>query len=98
MEMTEKQQAALDRRHSYQGMTVAQGVDYVMKQLTAGDIRYASDPARGECRGFAALGDRYDHNLLLPHVKRFDSRNKKLMAFLTAVIEGVDQKIKCYHR
>ena len=38
----------------------------IMKTLSVEDILYASDPARGEYKGFAALHDLCDANMLLP--------------------------------
>ncbi len=52
----------------FQGMGVAEGAEFVMAQLSREDIEYAADPARGEYRGFAALHDRMDANMILPFV------------------------------
>ena len=46
--------------------TVDDGVRHVLQQLTPDMVAYASSPERGEYRGFAALHDLCDANLLLP--------------------------------
>ena len=57
---------------AFRGMSVAQGADHVMSQLTPDQVAYAADPARGEYRGFAALHDKVDANMLLPFADEDD--------------------------
>lgn len=39
----------------------------IVSRLTDDQKDYAGDPARGECRGFAALHDLMDANMILPY-------------------------------
>ncbi len=70
--------------------TVEQGVKFVIDQLTPELMAYAKSPARGSDRGFAALHDRCDANLLLP--ARANKGNDT--AYLNAVMEGVNAFIR----
>jgi len=55
-----------DKQPALLYMTIEQGVAHVVGQLSTADVLYAGSPARGEFRGFAALHDRMDANMLLP--------------------------------
>lgn len=54
---------------TYQGMTTEKAAFYTLGGLAKVDltaIAYAGHPERGEHRGFAALHDKMDANMLLP--------------------------------
>jgi hypothetical protein len=72
--------------------TIAQGVAHVVAQLTPQDIAYANDPQRGSYRGFAALHDLCDANMLLPIRGNddHDPSNQQEIDYLNAVIAGVN--------
>ena len=56
-----------------------EGAWHIFTKLSDEDIQYAGDPARGQYRGFAALHDRMDANMLLPmlgHPESLDTREK----------------------
>lgn len=59
---------------------VKKGVAHVMKQVRKNPewIRYAGNPIRGEYRGFGALHDKCDANMLLPYS---DSENLDIILF-----------------
>ena len=87
---------------AYRGMSVAQGADHVMSQLTPDQIAYAADPARGEYRGFAALHDEMDANMLLPFADDPDvladddtwaDEHAKWTSFANAVMDEVSRRI-----
>jgi len=70
--------------------TVEQGIKFVIDQLTPELMAYAKSPARGSDRGFAALHDRCDANMLLPtRADKGDDTN-----YLNAVMEGVNVIIR----
>lgn len=46
--------------------TIEEHAAAIVAELTPQMIAYASDPARGDYRGFAALHDLCDANMLLP--------------------------------
>ncbi len=72
-----KKQIEIGREDAVQG-----AVDAVVDQLTRDDLAYALDVARGEYRGFAALHDRMDANMLLSYVLRTtEYRNRVMDAF-----------------
>lgn len=48
----------------------------IVAQLTPEQIEYAIDDARGEYRGFAALHDLMDANMLLPSIGEYDGRDE----------------------
>jgi len=79
---------------AYNGMSVAQGADHVMSQLTSANIAYAADPARGQYRGFAALHDIMDANMLLPFAEDEDLLAfAKWTNFANAVMDEVSRRI-----
>lgn len=87
---------------AFHGMSVAQGADHVMSQLSKDDIAYAADPARGEFRGFAALHDRMDANMLLPFADDPDvlanddtwaDEHAKWTSFANAVMDEVSRRV-----
>lgn len=45
---------------------------FILGQLTPEQLAYAKDPARGEYRGFAALHDLMDANMILPGADELD--------------------------
>ena len=74
--------------------TLAQGVAHVVAQLTPEMIAYANDPQRGEYKGFAALHDLCDANMLLPIRGGFvDPSDQQETDYLNAVMEGVNARI-----
>jgi hypothetical protein len=77
----------------YNGMSVDEGVEHVMNQITPGQIVYARSPVNMKFAGFPALGDLLDHNMLLPFTESFDANNAELLEFLDAVIQGVTKAI-----
>jgi hypothetical protein len=86
----------------FHGMSVSQGAVHVMSQLSKDDIAYAADPARGEYRGFAALHDRMDANMLLPFADDPDvladddtwaDEYAKWTSFANAVMDEVSRRI-----
>lgn len=74
-------------------MPVEMAVEYVIIQLSPEDIAYARDEARGKSRGFAALHDRCDANMLLPGAEGLEADNEAHTAYMNEVIEAVSQKI-----
>ena len=77
--------------------TLAQGVAHVVAQLTPADIAYAKDPQRGEYKGFAALHDLCDANMLLPIRGGFvDSSDQQETDYLNAVMEGINEYIEAH--
>lgn len=86
-------QAVIDRfpKTSVMPMTVEQGVEFVMAQLSREDIEYARDPNRGPFTGFGALHDRMDANMLMPFAEEYVHEEHcdyydKVMAAVTAAI------------
>lgn len=73
-------------------MEVAAGAAAVMAQLTLEDIAYAGDPERGEYRGFAALHDRCDANMLLPGAEDCSGGDAQI-DWLNLVMESVSLRI-----
>jgi hypothetical protein len=55
-----------------EAVTHDEGARRVLNELTADEFAYAFDPARGAYRGFAALGDLCDHNMLIPFADELD--------------------------
>jgi len=55
---------------TFQGLSVVEGAEFAMAQLNREDIEYAADPARGKYRGFEALHDRMDANMILPFINQ----------------------------
>lgn len=83
---------------TFQGMSVVEGADLVMASLSREDIEYAADPARGEYRGFAALHDRMDANMILPFAEddfiwTDDGISGEYMSFANAVSDEVSRRI-----
>ena len=79
----------------YRGMKVQTGVAWVIRQLKHDDMLYAGDIARGEYRGFAAIGDSCDHNMLLPFSNTFTNSDEQI-AFYSEVIAGVSEVLINY--
>lgn len=79
----------LEEPPSYRNMTVQSGVLYVLRQLKEIDIDYAGNPDRKEYRGFAALHDKMDANMLLPFTEEFDSEDIDLLTFYEQIMAGV---------
>ncbi len=84
----------------FQGMSVSEGADFVMAQLSREDLEYAADSARGEYRGFAALHDRMDANMLLPFADDDStwtdgiiSEHVAFVTFANAVMDEVSRRI-----
>ena len=84
------------------GMSVAQGADQVMSKLAPDQVAYAADPARGEYRGFAALHDLLDANMLLPFADDVDlladddewpTAYAEWQTFANAVMDEVSRRI-----
>lgn len=85
---------------TFQGMGVAEGAELVMANLSRDDIEYAADTARGEYRGFAALHDRMDANMILPFADEGDSIwtddggiSEEYASFANAVSDEVTRRI-----
>jgi len=82
---------------AFYGMSVSEGADFVMANLSREDIEYAADPARGEYRGFAALHDRMDANMILPFADDdstwTDTDNGEYAVFANAVMDEVSRRI-----
>jgi len=74
-------------------MTINEGAEYVMNQLNESDIAYASDPARGEYRGFAALHDLMDANMLLPEIDDDCCMTDDLCSYYNEVMDAVSDRI-----
>lgn len=63
----------------------------MVAQLTPEMIAYANDQQRGQYKGFAALHDLCDANMLLPIRGGFvDSSDQQETDYLNAVMEGVN--------
>lgn len=75
---------------TYYGMTVAQGARHVRDQLTLNQMVYAMSPKRGIYRGFAALHDTCDANMLLPHSSRL-TNSQKQTDYYNAVMERLTE-------
>lgn len=71
------------------GLNIQSGVVMVMMQLKDTDIIYAGDKARGEYRGFAALHDLMDANMLLPYTAKFSSSDEHALAYWTKLMNQV---------
>lgn len=56
-------------------------------------LHYAASPERGEYRGFAALHDKCDANMLLPFAETTDDRQGPLTNFWNAVMDEVKRRI-----
>jgi hypothetical protein len=54
---------------------------------------YARDKARGNYRGFAALHDKCDANMLLPAVEEFNGNSEAQCRFHNAVMDEVTRRI-----
>lgn len=85
---------------AFRDMSVAQGADHVMSQLAPDQVAYAADPARGEYRGFAALHDLLDANMLLPFADdlledddEWPAEYMKWQVFADAVMDEVSRRI-----
>ncbi len=79
---------------TFHGMGVAEAAGLVMAKLSRGDIGYAADPARGEYRGFAALHDRMDANMLLPFADDAAADDMaNYLPFANAVMDEVSRRI-----
>jgi len=68
-------------------------VAHVVGQLSMADVVYAGSPARGESRGFAALHDRTDANMLLPGAEDADPADEEWMARANRTIAAVTDRI-----
>lgn len=82
---------------SFNGMSVYAAAELVMASLSREDIKYAADPSRGEYRGFAALHDIMDANMILPFAED-DSlddagRTDEYVLFANAVSDEVSRRI-----
>ena len=75
------------------GMTVEEGADFVMHQVSEIDIEYAVDPLRGSYKGFAALHDLCDANMLLPFVGELDLQDDKVLSWYGKIMSLVTVKI-----
>ena len=53
-------------KNEIDGWTIQQTAAHILSQLTPEDIAYASSTDRDNYRGFAALHDRVDANMLYP--------------------------------
>lgn len=83
---------------AFQGMGVDEAVELVMANLSRDDIEYAADPARGKYRGFAALHDRMDANMILPFAEDDSARGddgitEEYVTFANAVMDKVSRRI-----
>lgn len=82
----------------YKGMTVMEGAEHVIRTMRKWSkdwqqwIAYANDPARGKYRGFAALHDKCDANMLLPFANDCVMTDEET-AFYTAVMSVVTEMI-----
>jgi hypothetical protein len=71
---------------AYRGMTVFEGARHVRDRLTLKQMAYASAKSRGKYRGFAALHDVCDANMLLPFSEDFRPTAKQI-EFYNAVMQ-----------
>lgn len=82
----------------YKGMSVLEGTDYVMKQLSKEEIEYACDQRRGDYRGFAALQDLMDANMLLPLTEVGTQKlDTKYLEFCNLIMEEVNHRFFTTH-
>lgn len=80
---------------TFQGMGVAEAAGLVMAELSREDIEYATDPARGEYRGFAALHDRMDANMILPFADTDAADDMaNYLPFANAVMDEVSRRME----
>lgn len=79
----------------FQGTSPQEGADIVMRQLSAEQIEYAADPERGQYRGFAALHDLMDANMLIPFAEggMADENRDEFFLFANAVMDEVSRRI-----
>ncbi len=75
----------------YRGMSIQTGVYHVLRQLTDTQIMAAGDPKNNEERGFIALNQFCDANMLLPFAE--DSFGKSALAYWNALIPEVSKVI-----
>lgn len=76
----------------YRGMTIQTGVYHVLRQLTDTQIMAAGDPKQNDERGFVALHQFCDANMLLPFAKE-DGPTDKSVSFYNALIPEVSKVI-----
>lgn len=76
----------------FNNISTAQGVDHIFRQLGKEEILYANDPERGEYRGFSALHDLLDANMLLPFANEADI-NEEYINFCNAVMEQFNETL-----
>lgn len=76
-------------------MTVSRGADLVLGKCKAEWIQYAGSPERGNYRGFAALHDKCDANMLLPYADSptVSVTNDDYNAFVSLVMSEVSRRI-----
>lgn len=74
-------------------MSVVVAARLIYDNLSDEYIDYARDPARGKYRGFSALHDKCDANMLLPGAEDFDANNQEQTDWLNAVMEQVTKLI-----
>ena len=88
----------LERVPDYQGMSVAQGAEHAIRTLRGFSrkwqdwIAYAASHERGQYRGFAALHDKCDANMLLPFAEDCLTTDEEA-AFHNAVMTVVSELI-----
>lgn len=75
------------------GWTVEQGINHVMKQCKPAWVKYAGDDARGEYRGFAALHDKCDANMLFPFAEEHNAADASATEYYNLVMAGVSAVI-----
>ena len=67
-------------------MSIKEGVNHIFSPLSKEEILYANDPERGEFRGFAALHDLLDANMLLPFANKAEI-NEEYIKFCNTVMD-----------
>lgn len=88
-------------RTDWYDMTTEEGAAHVLGQLSMNDVIHAGSPVRAEYRGFAALHDVTDANMLLPGAEEVhdenDARADAWGKFADAVMAAVTKRIvECF--
>lgn len=70
-------------------MTVRDAAEHIISKLVPEEIAYAGSKERGQYRGFAALHDHCDANMLIPGAEDYDAGNEAQTAWMNAVMDEV---------
>lgn len=99
--MMNRARAALERTApppAMDAVAVKLAAAKILSELDRADLEYCVDPERGAYRGFAALRDRCDANMLLPLLKDADGEvrvDDEATEFYNAVMGELNRMIGC---